>query len=152
MTTSAEPSPVTPPDDPAVRYKKYRAFPAVVGAPVDGDTFHATVQWGSFYGSIGSWEGRVRLARVDAAPLKNDDKSDNADGKAQAAMLASYLPAGVAVTLYSHGLDTYGRLVASVEMVDGTDLEDYLLANGVPPIGGKEFRIANPDADPAGKL
>lgn len=66
----------------------------------------------------------VRMDGVQAAELSTDK------GKLAAKALADKAAHQV-VTLTLHGREKYGRMLARVRLADGTDLSDWLIAQGL---------------------
>lgn len=104
-------------------------YEALVLRVLDGDTFEALVSLG--FGV--SQKFHVRLDGVDT-PEKN-----TAQGR-RAAETVRGLIEGKTVILEDEGQEKYGRARASVELMDGTDLTDYLIEKriGVEYHGGKK--------------
>src|SRR5690242_14730992 len=94
--------------------------PATVSAVHDGDTFTAAADLGWHI----TLTTPVRVAGVDAPELSTDA------GKAARDFVNTLLPVGTAVTVVSHSLDKYGRVLASVRLPDGRDLATLLIETG----------------------
>lgn len=74
----------------------------------------------------------IRLAHCNAPELATPA------GKAALAFVNTLVKAGDQVTLMSHSLDKYGRVLASVQLPDGRDLAATLVTNGfAAPWDGK---------------
>jgi endonuclease YncB( thermonuclease family) len=104
--------------------------PATVLEVHDGDTLKVNADLGWHITLINQ---PVRLAGVDAPELATDA------GKAAAAFTAALAPPGTMVTLVSHSLDKYGRVLGTITLPDGQDLSAALIAagHGVDYHGGK---------------
>jgi micrococcal nuclease len=88
---------------------------------VDGDTVVLDIDLG-FHLKL---EARpVRLAKINAPELHEPA------GKIAADYVHDLLPAGKQVTLESHSLDKYGRILGSIGLPDGFDLATMLLGEG----------------------
>jgi endonuclease YncB( thermonuclease family) len=103
--------------------------PAALERVVDGDTLRCLADVGRAYLPV-----RVRLARVNAPELKSADAGERERARAAAAWLKQTLAAlptkGFPLTLHVYGADDWDRWVAEVELPDGTNLSDALLAAG----------------------
>ena len=75
----------------------------------------------------------IRLDGVDAPELATDA------GKVAQQFVAGLLAVGTVVTVVSHSLDKYGRILGTVSLPDGRDLSAVLIAagHGVEYHGGK---------------
>ena len=94
--------------------------PAVVSRVVDGDTVYVTLDLGwhiSLYSSL-------RVAGIDCPELPTPE------GIAAKARAQALLPTGTAVTVVSHKLDKYGRVLADVLLADGTNFGQLMLREG----------------------
>lgn len=109
---------------------------------VDGDTVDAMVDLG-----FRTWtDNRLRLYGIDTPESRTRDDAERAAGKAATAALSGVLDdakeEGRSVLMKSHGLDKYGRSLATlfVERDDGSylNVNDWLLENGYakPYFGG----------------
>lgn len=94
--------------------------PATVLEVHDGDTVRCLCDLGWHI----SLTTPVRVAGVDAPELSTDA------GKAARDFVVGLLPAGTLVTLVSHSLDKYGRVLGSVTLPDGRDLTAVLIEAG----------------------
>ncbi len=96
---------------------------------VDGDTLRCLADVGRAYLPV-----RVRLARVNAPELRSEDAGERERARAAAAWLTEKLAGlptkGFPLTLHVYGADDWDRWVAEVELPDGTNLSDALLAAG----------------------
>lgn len=103
--------------------------PATVTAVHDGDTVTVEADLGWHI----ALTTPVRLAGVDAPELATDA------GKAARDFVATLLPIGAKVTLVSHSLDKYGRVLGTLALPDGRDLTTVLIdsGHGVAYDGGK---------------
>jgi len=95
---------------------------ATVERIVDGDTFVATMDlgWGVIRKEVPGAISRVRPLHYDA-PERIE--ADFAEG---VLALATVLPIGTVVWVTSHKLDSFGRALCDVEMLDGQNLLDLL--------------------------
>lgn len=94
--------------------------PAVISRVVDGDTVYVTLDLGwhiSLYSS-------VRLAGIDTPELPSEA------GKAAKARAMTLLPVGLVVTVISHKLDKYGRILGTVILPDGSSFGEILMREG----------------------
>jgi|SRR6266516_326124 len=104
-------------------------YPATVVRVVDGDTVHLSVDLG-FYVEL--HDRSVRIAHIDAPELSTDA------GKAAKAYAQGLLGVGSQVTLLSHELDKYGRVLGSLTLSDGRDFGKAMIdaEQAVPYEGG----------------
>jgi endonuclease YncB( thermonuclease family) len=121
--------PSTPPPSTGKRAQAWLTCQATVQQVVDGDTLRCLADVGRAYLPV-----RVRLARVNAPELKSADAGERERARAAAAWLKQTLAAlptkGFPLTLHVYGADDWDRWVAEVELPDGTNLSDALLAAG----------------------
>lgn len=103
-------------------------YNAVIQSVHDGDSIHASVSlgFGIWHGSEDSVPGvMLRIAGLNARELSEEGGEEARDH------LAELLPAGTAVTLRTVKPDKFGgRYDADVELPDGSDLGDRLIAEG----------------------
>jgi micrococcal nuclease len=83
---------------------------------IDGDTFTARIDLEPFV--QGAIETHVRIAGIDAPELRGETKQA---GQAAKAWLEARLKGLSYVLLFTHGRDSFGRLLADVS-VGGADL------------------------------
>ena len=104
-------------------------YASTVVRVVDGDSVHLNADLG-FY--IELHDRSVRIAHIDAPELSTDA------GKAAKTYAQELLPVGSRVTLYSHELDKYGRVLGTITLADGRDFGTVMLEAGqaVPYEGG----------------
>ena len=86
----------------------------------DGDTFHLAVDLGFNV----TYDYRFRLARCNAPELPTSA------GIAAQVALSKLMPVGTHVALVSSKPDDYGRWIADLTLADGTNVSDWMLANG----------------------
>lgn len=67
---------------------------------------------------------RVRLAGVDAP------ERGTVAGTAAKVFVADLLPAGAEISVVSHEVEKYGRVLGAIKLADGRDLARLLLAAG----------------------
>src|SRR6266516_1407728 len=96
-------------------------YPATVVRVVDGDTVHLSVDLG-FYVEL--HDRSVRIAHIDAPELTTDA------GKTAKIYAQELLPVGSRVTLYSHELDKYGRVLGTITLADGRDFGQTMIDAG----------------------
>src|SRR5580765_699781 len=103
--------------------------PATIQAIHDGDTVTVLADLGWHISLVTP----VRLAGVDAPELATPE------GKTALAFVVALMPIGTVVTLTSHSLDKYGRVLGTITLPDGTDLSETLIQHGQgkPYFGGK---------------
>jgi endonuclease YncB( thermonuclease family) len=96
---------------------------ATVNYVVDGDTFDADFDlgWGMWKRSARGNRNRVRPLGIDAP------ERFSPEGPASKELLSALLPPGTQVWVESHELDSFGRTLASVTLVEtGANLIDLL--------------------------
>lgn len=94
--------------------------PAVVNRVVDGDTVYVTLDLGwhiSLYSS-------VRLAGIDTPEMNTDA------GKVAKVRAEQILTVGLVVTVVSHKLDKYGRILGTVVLPGGASFGEIMLGEG----------------------
>ncbi len=98
---------------------------ATVLRVIDGDTFAADLDlgFGVWRREIAGAPSRIRLLGYDA-PEAGDPGFEEAT-----AALVEAIPAGSIVWIISRRLDSFGRCLADVELLDGRDLLDLLPAD-----------------------
>lgn len=92
---------------------------------VDGDTFDALVELG--FGVTQKF--RIRLDGIDAPERKTDE------GEMVTDVVKRLIEKKPVKVIEAKGRDKYGRALARVETLDGRDLTDYLIEEGL----GKEY-------------
>jgi len=94
----------------------------------DGDTIKVALDLGWHI----TYTASIRLAGVNAPELATPA------GPPAREFVDGLLPAGTAVTVVSHSLDKYGRVLGNVTLPDGRDLSAAVIAAGmgVPYDGG----------------
>ncbi len=94
----------------------------VVNRVVDGDTFDgdADLGWGVWRRSIKGAPMRFRILGLDT-PERGQPGYAEALGLA-----AALLPVGSSVWVESMALDSFGRALVNVTLVDGTNLRDLM--------------------------
>lgn len=97
-------------------------YAATVLRVVDGDTVHLDADLG-FYLEL--HDRSVRIAHINAPELSTDA------GKAAKAYAEGLLGVGSSVTLLSHELDKYGRVLGSISLADGRDFGKLMLDAGM---------------------
>src|SRR6266516_1292842 len=104
-------------------------YASTVVRVVDGDTVHLSVDLG-FYVEL--HDRSVRIAHINAPELSTEE------GKAAKAYAQGLLAPGDKVTLLSHELDKYGRVLGTITLADGRDFGGLMLAanQAVPYEGG----------------
>lgn len=110
--------------------------PCLVTRVVDGDTLKGKLDLGFHI----SFDATIRLAGVDAAELSTDL------GKDAKTFVSGLCPVYSVVTVVSHSLDKYGRVLATVLLPDtGTSLSDELIRHGfgVPYDGGPRGGVSD---------
>lgn len=96
---------------------------AKVGRIIDGDTFvldELDLGWGTYRREISGAHCRVRLLNYDS-PERSEPRYAEATN-----LLAAILPPGTLIWLTSHSLDSFGRILATVNLMDGTSLLSLL--------------------------
>lgn len=94
--------------------------PATVKRVIDGDSIAVQLDlgWKIYYNTT------IRVAGMDAPELNTDQ------GKLAREYVTGLLPAGTIVTVVSHSLDKYGRVLGAVLLPDGTNLTELLISQG----------------------
>lgn len=102
--------------------------PGRVSRIIDGDTLVIDLDQGWHTWRIGE---HVRLVGINCPELRTPD------GPMARSFTASLTPEGALVTVVSHSLDKYGRVLGQVVLADGRVLNDELLKAGfaVPMAG-----------------
>lgn len=95
--------------------------PATVVRVHDGDTLVADLDLGWH---VTLQAQSIRLARINAPELSTPS------GKAALAFIDTLLGPGDHVTVLSHELDKYGRVLGEVSLADGRNLSDVMVAAG----------------------
>jgi micrococcal nuclease len=100
----------------------------LVWAPMDGDSFRVLDArvWPEQ-----KYEGRVRLLRVEAPELRGVPECEKALAVVAAQYTAEKLTAAKKIILRANSKDSFGRILAEVE-IDGLNLNDHLLTSGKP--------------------
>lgn len=106
--------------DPVAVDPAYRYSATVLGVPHDGDTFRASVDLGF---GVAVANAPFRLAGLNARELSMPGGPEARDN------LAAILRPGSAVTLTSVKTDKYARYDAVILLGDGTNLNEWLIAN-----------------------
>lgn len=95
-------------------------YPATVIRVVDGDTIRLNLDLG-----LHIWRtDNCRIAGINAPEL------NTVEGKVAAAAAGELLHAGDAVTFVSRQLDKYGRPLGDLQLADGSDFGQRMLAGG----------------------
>ena len=101
--------------------------PATVLSVTDADTVRVLLDLGWRI----SYTAAVRLEAVNAPELST------LTGKAARAFAVGLLPVGAKVTVHSHALDKYGRVLGRITLPDGRDFAQALMAAGHAVTYGK---------------
>jgi micrococcal nuclease len=96
-------------------------YPAKVVRVVDGDTVHLNIDLGFFTWII---DRSVRIIGINAPELST------AEGKVARDFAMNLLPVDTHVSLNSHSLDKYGRVLGSITLPNGTDYGSAMIAAG----------------------
>lgn len=94
--------------------------PAVISRVVDGDTVYVTLDLGWHI----SLHSSLRVAGIDCPEMNTPE------GKAARARALEVLPVGQPVTVVSHKLDKYGRVLADVLLPGGGSYGEIMLREG----------------------
>lgn len=102
-------------------------YPGSVDRIVDGDTIVCHVELSP---RIKMHEEHVRLAGVNAPELNSPDPVVREAAQDARAFVQMLLPTGTRITLRAHGLEKYGRMLATVlRQSDGLDISAELLSH-----------------------
>jgi hypothetical protein len=107
---------------------------ATVVAPVDGDTFHASLDigWGITLQPRKLPRpglGTVRVVFPDGRPY-DAPETTTPRGKAAAAYIARQAPNGTLLDIVSYHLDPFGRTLAAVTLPNGDDWATHMTELG----------------------
>lgn len=102
---------------------------AIVVRIVDGDTFSVELDlgWGQWRKEVKGAPNRVRILRYRAPERYAIGGSDATK------LLASVIPPGTLLWIKSHALDSFGRALSDVYLMDGSDLLTRLNPAWVEP-------------------
>lgn len=95
--------------------------PAIVRRVIDGDTIVCDLDQGWDTWRVNQ---RIRLLGVDCPEM------NTTEGRMAKQFTADHLPVGTEVTVVSHSLDNFGRVLGVVLLDGGTPLAGMLLAAG----------------------
>jgi len=95
--------------------------PAIVRRVIDGDTIVCDLDQGWDTWRVNQ---RIRLLDIDCPEM------NTAEGRMAKQFTADQLPLGTSVTVISHSLDNFGRVLGQVILADGRDLSGCLIRAG----------------------
>lgn len=101
-------------------------YESFVRSIVDGDTIRVDIDLGF---NIWSMNSSVRLAGLDAPELRGEERPEGLKSKD---WLISQIPVGTRIFIQTtkDSREKYGRYLATIYLIDGTNLNDLMIASG----------------------